>query len=114
MTPMKSCAAERKETAQQHPGGDAEAVDHRRCPVRQALGLRRARSISCGTGRPPSGRMVRPKLTAAGLQPSPPAAAATLCRRIYLDLTGLPPSPGRWRTLKLQSARIGRQPSRSW
>jgi hypothetical protein len=28
-----------------------------------------------------------------GLRPSPPADPATLCRRLYLDLVGLPPSP---------------------
>jgi hypothetical protein len=28
-----------------------------------------------------------------GMQPSPPADPATLCRRLYLDLVGLPPSP---------------------
>lgn len=32
-------------------------------------------------------------LAAQGLQKSAPADAATLCRRIYLDLIGLPPSP---------------------
>jgi len=33
------------------------------------------------------------KLRSLGLQPSPPAAASTLCRRLYLDLVGVPPSP---------------------
>src|SRR5207249_2504891 len=33
------------------------------------------------------------KLDAAGLQPAAPAAKAALLRRVYYDLTGLPPSP---------------------
>jgi hypothetical protein len=34
------------------------------------------------------------KLENAGLQPAPSAEGRTLIRRLYLDLTGLPPSPG--------------------
>jgi hypothetical protein len=37
--------------------------------------------------------LVRAKLTEAKLQPSPPASLETLCRRLHLDLIGLPPSP---------------------
>jgi hypothetical protein len=37
--------------------------------------------------------LVNRKLQSANLQPSPPADPATLARRIYLDLIGLPPSP---------------------
>ena len=33
------------------------------------------------------------RLQAKGLQPAPPAAKAELIRRLYFDLTGLPPSP---------------------
>src|SRR5205085_10488908 len=33
------------------------------------------------------------RLEAAGLRPSPPADRATLARRLYLDLIGLPPTP---------------------
>lgn len=33
------------------------------------------------------------RLEAEGLQPSPEASRATLARRVYLDLTGLPPTP---------------------
>ena len=33
------------------------------------------------------------RLEGAGLQPAPPAAKASLLRRAYYDLTGLPPSP---------------------
>ncbi|MEO6786161.1 MAG: DUF1549 domain-containing protein, partial [Chthoniobacteraceae bacterium] len=33
------------------------------------------------------------RLLAANLTPSPEADAATLCRRLFLDLTGIPPTP---------------------
>ncbi len=36
---------------------------------------------------------VRQRLAKEKLQPSPPASAETLARRLHLDLTGLPPSP---------------------
>lgn len=47
---------------------------------------------------PPAGghpidAFVRAKATEQGLQPSPPADSAALCRRLYFDLTGLPPQP---------------------
>ena len=38
-------------------------------------------------------RFVRAKLDAEGITPSPPAEAATLLRRLYFDLIGLPPNP---------------------
>jgi hypothetical protein len=37
-------------------------------------------------------RFILAQIEAAGLQPAADAAAETLCRRIYLDLTGLPPT----------------------
>ena len=51
--------------------------------------------------RPPAGdpgthpidRFVASALGATGLQPSAPASAETILRRVHLDLTGLPPTP---------------------
>lgn len=39
-------------------------------------------------------RFILARLESSGLSPSPPAPARTLLRRLHLDLTGLPPSPG--------------------
>ncbi|MCA8976085.1 MAG: PSD1 domain-containing protein [Planctomycetes bacterium] len=41
----------------------------------------------------PIDRFVRARLRQVGLRPSPPADRATLVRRVYLDLIGLPPTP---------------------
>ncbi|MFO0905094.1 MAG: PSD1 and planctomycete cytochrome C domain-containing protein [Pirellulales bacterium] len=41
----------------------------------------------------PVDAFVRTKLAQRGVAPSPPAAPHELCRRLYLDLIGLPPSP---------------------
>jgi hypothetical protein len=41
----------------------------------------------------PIDAFVGARLAAEGIEPAPPADAATLCRRLYLDLVGLPPSP---------------------
>ncbi len=44
-------------------------------------------------GRSPIDAFVAAKLPAAGLAPAAPADAATLARRLHLDLIGLPPAP---------------------
>jgi hypothetical protein len=41
----------------------------------------------------PIDRFVRARLEAEGLTPAAPADRVTLCRRVHLDLIGLPPSP---------------------
>ncbi|MEX2263198.1 MAG: PSD1 and planctomycete cytochrome C domain-containing protein [Bryobacteraceae bacterium] len=43
--------------------------------------------------RSPIDRFILAMLEQENIQPSPEASAATLVRRVYLDLTGLPPSP---------------------
>jgi hypothetical protein len=44
-------------------------------------------------GAHPIDAFVGARLTSANLTPAPVAEPATLCRRLYLDLIGLPPSP---------------------
>jgi len=41
----------------------------------------------------PIDAFIAERLAAKQMQPAPPADAATLCRRLYLDIIGLPPSP---------------------
>ncbi len=43
--------------------------------------------------RHPIDRFVSARLRSAGLAPAPEAEPAVLCRRLHLDLTGLPPTP---------------------
>ncbi|MEC7724316.1 MAG: DUF1549 domain-containing protein, partial [Planctomycetota bacterium] len=50
-------------------------------------------ALPTGTDANPIDRFVRARAAAAGLRPAPEADRATLARRLYLDLTGLPPTP---------------------
>ena len=65
------------------------------------------------------------KLRSLALQPPPPAASSTLCRRLYLDLVGVPPSPQELEAFEkqglaatidslLQSDRYGEKWARHW
>ena len=46
-----------------------------------------------GWARNPIDKFIFARLKAEGLKPSPPAGREALIRRVYFDLTGLPPSP---------------------
>ena len=50
-------------------------------------------TIPGNAGGNPIDGFIRARLEKEGLAPSPEADPYTLCRRLYLDLTGLPPSP---------------------
>ncbi len=68
---------------------------------------------------------VAAKLKSINLQPSPPADTSALCRRLYLDLVGLPPSPQELQAFEnngfdaaleslLKSERFGEKWARHW
>ena len=82
-------------------------------------------SLPTEGGQHPIDAFVRSRLVREGLQPSPPADPAALCRRLHLDLIGLPPSPeqvaafgrsGYEKTVDalLASERFGEKWSRHW
>ncbi len=50
-------------------------------------------SLPAGNASHPIDALVRAHLESLQLQPSPPATPQKLCRRLYLDLIGLPPTP---------------------
>jgi hypothetical protein len=60
-------------------------------PVRSALPAIQAKNWP----KNPIDHFILARLEAAGLSPSPVAAPETICRRMHLDLTGLPPKPER-------------------
>jgi mono/diheme cytochrome c family protein/uncharacterized coiled-coil protein SlyX len=64
-------------------------------PVQAPLPLSLSPPLSAARPLPPHpvDAFIAAKLPAAGLAASAPADPATLCRRLFLDLTGLPPSP---------------------
>ncbi|MFM8702538.1 MAG: DUF1549 domain-containing protein, partial [Planctomycetia bacterium] len=73
----------------------------------------------------PIDAFVAARLAAKRIEPAPPADSATLCRRLYLDLVGLPPSPddlaaferdGYGQTVEklLASPRYGEKWARHW
>ena len=64
-------------------------------PVQAPLPRSTAQPSPLSSQRPahPVDAFIAAKLPGAGLAASAPADPATLCRRLFLDLTGLPPSP---------------------
>ena len=73
----------------------------------------------------PLDALVVAKLKSLKLEPSPKAPAATLCRRLYLDLIGLPPTPAEMAAFEkhgleatvdtlLKSERFGEKWARHW
>jgi len=69
---------------------DAKAHWAFQVPVRPAVPELRGANA---TVRNPIDAFVRARLEKEGLKPAPEADRVTLCRRLYLDLTGLPPTP---------------------
>ncbi|XZE52010.1 PSD1 and planctomycete cytochrome C domain-containing protein [Planctomycetaceae bacterium SH139] len=69
--------------------GQHWAFEPIRRPERPALQESPAESVP---SQHPIDRLVSPVIEQAGLTPNPPADRRTLIRRLYLDLTGLPPS----------------------
>lgn len=49
--------------------------------------------VPASSGTNPIDAFIEARLSAHGLQPAPAASPITLLRRVYLDLTGLPPAP---------------------
>jgi hypothetical protein len=71
--------------------GGAQTSGHWSFQTMQAIELPSVERV--GWVRQPIDNFVLAKLEELGLSPSPEADAATLLRRVYLDLTGLPPAP---------------------
>jgi len=63
-------------------------------PYQQHWAYVKPRRSPVPTGVQPIDHFVRTKLAEVEIPPSPPASLETLCRRLHLDVIGLPPSPG--------------------
>jgi Protein of unknown function (DUF1553)/Protein of unknown function (DUF1549)/Planctomycete cytochrome C len=83
-----SLTAAQKDTLRRWIGAGAEYQEHW-----AFIPPRRPAVPPAPQGTHPVDAFLRARLSAAGLEPSPPADAATLVRRLSLDLVGLPPSP---------------------
>jgi hypothetical protein len=83
----KTLTAAHKETLRRWIAGGAEYAPH------WAFVAPRQAALPGGAAQNPVDAFVGAKLKAEGLLPSPPADPAVLCRRIHLDLIGVPPSP---------------------
>ena len=83
----KTLTAAQKETLRRWIAGGADYAPH------WAFVAPRKAPLPGGPGRNPIDAFVEAKLQAERLAPSQPADPAVLCRRIHLDLLGVPPSP---------------------
>ena len=61
----------------------------------QPIALRQPPAVASAWPRDAIDRFLLDKLHEKGIEPAPPADPANLLRRVYLDLTGLPPTPER-------------------
>ena len=71
----------------------------------------RRAEISLPPSSSPVDHFVAEKLQQEGLAPSPPASPGTLCRRLHLDLIGLPPTPAELDAFAAEATTKGLQPA---
>ncbi len=119
----RALTPEQKDTLRRWVASGAEYQQHWAFvrPVQPVAALVKARADLAAINPPPElaraftsaatnaiDAFVLTRLLAANLAPSPEADAATVCRRIYLDLTGIPPTPAEQDDF-IQSAITNRQ-----
>lgn len=87
----KKLTAEQKDLLRRWVAAGAEYQPHWAFVAPERVALPEVKNA--GWVRNPIDRFVLAELEENGLQPAPEADAETLCRRLSLDLTGLPPEP---------------------